>query len=132
MAPLELVLCRLVAARPAIAIARPKRLAVPRPDAPDHGQAAEPSACNIDSLELASFPTQAPARFGETACQSAGCGDGRRAAVAITTPRSEGATAVNKVGGTLAGYKPAEPLAGDVNYSGHKKDGQARGLGRRV
>jgi hypothetical protein len=89
-------------------------------------------ACNIDSLELASFPTQAPARFGETACQSAGCDDGRRAAVAITTPRSEGTTAVNEVGGTLAGYQPAEPLAGDVNHSGHEKDGQARGLGRRV
>ena len=60
MATLELVLCRLVTARPTIAIARPKRLSVPRSDAPDHGQATEPLASKINSFEFAGFPAQAP------------------------------------------------------------------------
>ena len=76
MATLELVLCRLVTARPTIAIARPKRLSVPRSDPPDHGQATEPLASKINSFEFAGFPAQAPARLGETACQSAGSSDG--------------------------------------------------------
>jgi hypothetical protein len=41
-----------------------------------YGQATEPLASKINSFEFAGFPPQAPARFGETAYQSAGRGDG--------------------------------------------------------
>jgi hypothetical protein len=59
MAALELVLCRLVTARPTIAIARPKRLSVPRPDPP-----GDRTACSkINRFELAGFPAQAPERL---------------------------------------------------------------------
>jgi hypothetical protein len=39
---------------------------------------------------------------------------------AIATPGRERATAVNQIGGSLAGDKPAEPLAGDVSGLRHR------------